>query len=215
MGGTKSQSVAMMPTIAATIEGPSPQINGRECQRGIKKTVEDAVAKERIEGTASQKRQDNQHQGDRIVFLYTFVRPIPSGVFCIFPGTEDRADRSSRKSSITTNSYLDSADAFIEGAAKPSRSRELAEEADVILVKQREFTDAVLHHGEAVNAHAEGKAGKFLRVLAHEAVDGRVHHAGAEKLNPTGKFADAAARAAANVAGGVHFRGRLGEREIA
>lgn len=59
-------------------------------------------------------------------------------------------------------------------------SWELAEEADVVLEEERQFGDAVFHHGEAVDTHAEGEAGQFFRVVFHEAVDGRIHHPRAE-----------------------------------
>ena len=59
------------------------------------------------------------------------------------------------------------------------------------------------------------KPESFSGIVIHEAVDGGIDHARAEQLDPAGKFADAAAAAAADVAGGVHFHGRLGEREIA
>src|SRR5690242_1691620 len=101
-------------------------------------------------------------------------------------------------------------------------SRELLQEAHVVLEKDLEVIDAVLQHGEAVDAHAEGEAADLLRVVIDKAVDGRIDHAGAEELDPARAFAfraNASARgiaaAAAENAGDVEFHGWLGEREIA
>src|SRR5690348_12856882 len=101
-------------------------------------------------------------------------------------------------------------------------SWELAEEADVVLKKNLNVVDLVFEHGEAVDAHAEGEAADFFRVVVDEAVDGWIDHAGAEKLDPAGAFALGAgsatggiAAAAAKDAGDVEFDARLGERKIA
>src|SRR5690348_3073632 len=100
-------------------------------------------------------------------------------------------------------------------------SWELAEEADVVLKKNLNVVDLVFEHGEAVDAHAECEAADFFGVVVDEAVDGRIDHAGAEKLDPAGAFALGAgsstggiAAAAAKDAGNVEFNARLGEREI-
>src|SRR5690348_18177416 len=99
-------------------------------------------------------------------------------------------------------------------------SWELAEEADVVLKKNLNVVDLVFEHGEAVDAHAEGKDADFFRVVVYEAIDGRIDHAGAEKLDPAGAFALGAgsatggiAAAAAKDAGNVEFDARLGGSE--
>src|SRR5579863_1778508 len=91
----------------------------------------------------------------------------------------------------------------------------LAQKAHVVLEQHGQLTDAVLHHGKAVHAHAEGKSRKPFRIVIHEAVDGGVDHARAEQLDPARMFADAAAASATHVARGVHFCGWLCEREEA
>src|SRR6187397_1580465 len=55
-----------------------------------------------------------------------------------------------------------------------ARSRELAEEAQVVLVEEADVVDAVAHHGHPVDAEAEGEAGDGLRVVGHPA-QARVH----------------------------------------
>src|SRR3989442_12709156 len=96
----------------------------------------------------------------------------------------------------------------------PEPLRELAQEAHVVLEEELDIADAVFPHGETLDAHAEGEAGKLLGVVVHEAIDGWVHHAGAEQLNPAGELADAAAAAAAHVAASVYFSRGFGEREV-
>src|SRR5260370_1900176 len=100
-------------------------------------------------------------------------------------------------------------------------SWELAKEAQVVLEKDLNIVDAIFQHGQAVYADAEGEAADFFRVVIHEAVDGRVDHARAEKLDPGRAFALRAssptggrAGSSAERAGDVKFDGRLGEREI-
>src|SRR6266850_4589776 len=100
--------------------------------------------------------------------------------------------------------------------------RELAEEAPVVLEKDLKVVDAVLEHGQAVDADAEGKAADFFGVVADKAVDGGVDHAGAEEFDPGGAFAFRtrsptcrSACSAAERAGDVELNARFGEREIA
>src|SRR5437667_6519205 len=68
-------------------------------------------------------------------------------------------------------------------------SWELPQEADVVLEKDLDIVDAVLEHGETIDADAEGKATDFFRVVVDEAVDGGIDHAGAEEFNPSCTFA--------------------------
>src|SRR6266700_4808444 len=99
--------------------------------------------------------------------------------------------------------------------------RELAKEADVVLEKDLDIVDAVLEHRQAVDADAEGEAADFLGVVIHEAVDGGIDHAGAEKLDPGSAFtlgAGAAIRIAGSAtkgAGDIELDARLGEGKIA
>ena len=73
-------------------------------------------------------------------------------------------------------------------------SRELLEEAQVVLVEQADVVDAVLQHRDALDAEAEREAGDLLGVVADGFEHRRVHHAAAEDLEPAGVLADAAAR---------------------
>ena len=67
--------------------------------------------------------------------------------------------------------------------------------------------DAILEHGDAVEPHAEGEALVALRIEPAVADHVRVHHAGAEDLEPAAGLADR---------GGVDvdLHRRLGEREV-
>src|SRR5260370_37678627 len=98
--------------------------------------------------------------------------------------------------------------------------RELPQEADVVLEKDLDVVDAVLEHGQAVDADAEGEAADFFGVVIHEAVDRGIHHTSAEKFNPSGAFAFRTsspacrcASSAAEGAGNVELDARLGKRE--
>src|SRR3546814_12372441 len=51
--------------------------------------------------------------------------------------------------------------------------------------------DAVFQHGDAVDAHAPGKALPFVGVEAAMLQHARMHHAGAENLEPVITLADA------------------------
>src|SRR5882724_8706104 len=98
---------------------------------------------------------------------------------------------------------------------------ELLKEAHIVLEKDLNIVDAVLEHREAVDAHAEGEAADFFRVVIDEAVDGGIDHARAEELDPRGALAfrtSAAIRSAGSAAegaGDVELNRGLGEREIA
>ena len=81
--------------------------------------------------------------------------------------------------------------------------------------------DAVEHHGDALYAHAEGKAGdafgvvgvvvrvEFSAFFGDGGEDGGVDHAAAEELDPAGVFALAAAFASAEDAGDLHVGARV------
>src|SRR5437667_6727546 len=101
-------------------------------------------------------------------------------------------------------------------------SWELLQEADVVLEKDLDIVDAVLEHGETIDADAEGKATDFFRVIIHEAVDGGIDHAGAEEFNPgrtlalrAGSSASGRSGSAAEGTGDIELDAWLGERKIA
>ena len=62
---------------------------------------------------------------------------------------------------------------------------ELREKADVAVKKQPKVVDAIAQHGQAVWAHAKGKAGVFFRVQAHVANHVGVHLPRPCYLQPT------------------------------
>src|SRR3954468_17234417 len=77
-------------------------------------------------------------------------------------------------------------------------SCELLQKPHIPREQQADVADAVLHHRDAVQAHAEGEAGDLIRVVGgllfpYEAEDRGVHHAAAEQFNPAGVLALAAA----------------------
>jgi hypothetical protein len=87
--------------------------------------------------------------------------------------------------------------------------------------------DAVEHHGDALDAHAEGEAGDAFGVVGVVVrvelsaffgdcgEDGRVDHPAAEELDPAGVFALAAAFASAEDATDLHVGAWFGEGEEA
>src|SRR5258708_3148725 len=106
--------------------------------------------------------------------------------------------------------------------ARDSRSWKLTQETHVVLKKYLDVVNAVFQHGQAIDAHAERETADFFRVVVHEAVHSRVHHARAEKLDPAralalGTIYAAGGRAApsAENAGDIELHGRLGEGKIA
>src|SRR4051794_39593120 len=74
-------------------------------------------------------------------------------------------------------------------------SCKLLQEAHVARVEQSNVADAVLHHGNAIDAHAEGEAADFAGVvngvaaqlnaaLVYRLKHRRVDHAAAQQLDP-------------------------------
>ena len=74
---------------------------------------------------------------------------------------------------------------------------ELLEELQVVLEHQTDVVDAVLQHGDALDANAEGETGILIRVnvavLQHLAVD----NTAAQNFDPAGVLAQGAALAVA------------------
>src|SRR5258708_4042446 len=77
--------------------------------------------------------------------------------------------------------------------ARPRRMSELGEEADVVLEEQPDLGNAVPQHGDAFEAHSKREAGDLLRIVADRAEHVRMHHAGAQHLEPARTLAHAAA----------------------
>src|SRR3954447_11881604 len=77
-------------------------------------------------------------------------------------------------------------------------SSELVQEPDVVLVEHPQVGHAVLEERDPLDPHAEREALDALgvvAVLAHVAEHVRVHHPGAEDLDPARALAQRAARA--------------------
>src|SRR5260370_28757423 len=92
----------------------------------------------------------------------------------------------------------------------------------MVLEKELDVIDAVLEHGQAIHAHAEGESADLFCIVIHEAINGGIDHARAEEFDPAGAFALAAgcaggsrAAASAKNAGDVEFHGRFRERKKA
>ncbi len=83
----------------------------------------------------------------------------------------------SRKDFAATLSMLDSRSSLLS-------SGKLPEESQVVLVEVADVIDAVEHHGEALEAHAEGVAGPGRGIIANGLIHGWVDHAAAADFNP-------------------------------
>ena len=68
----------------------------------------------------------------------------------------------------------------------------MAQKPEIILKEQPDIVDAIFQHGDTLHAHAKGKAGNFLRIIADELKNRRIDHAGAENFEPAAGFADPA-----------------------
>src|SRR5690348_2806644 len=88
----------------------------------------------------------------------------------------------------------------------------MVEEADIALEQLSEIRDAVFQHGDAVDAHAPGKALVDVGIEAAEAQHVRMHHAATENLEPVLALAEADF-ALVTAALDVDFERRFGERE--
>src|SRR6266581_7959972 len=98
---------------------------------------------------------------------------------------------------------------------RPYNASKLLQKPHIVLEEQLEIVDVVLQHRVTFDAAAESKTGVFLRVIVHEGVQIRMHHAGAHYFDPARLFAHAAAGAIAEDARDVHFSAWLDERKEA
>ena len=114
----------------------------------------------------------------------------------------------------------------VEPAGRASCQGELFEEAGIAVVEEADVGDAVFHHGDAVDAHAEGEAADAAGVVDGVAAEGEavlvdgvedvgIDHAAAQEFDPAGVFALAAALATAEGAADLDVGGGLGEGEEA
>src|ERR1700676_3701873 len=110
---------------------------------------------------------------------------------------------------------------FMASRAQASRQRReveraeavMVEPADVRLEEGAQVRHAVFEHGDAVDAHAPGKALVFVGIESAILQHVRMHHAAAEDLQPVVALAEADFAFVA-AALDVDFERRLGEREI-
>ena len=91
---------------------------------------------------------------------------------------------------------------------------ELLEELQVVLKHQADVVDAVLQHGDALDADAEGETGVLVRVDVAVLEDFAVDDAAAQHLDPAGVLAQGAALAAALKAADIDLHAGLGEGEV-
>src|ERR1700749_817849 len=83
-------------------------------------------------------------------------------------------------------------------AQRANLLKKLPQKPHISRVELADFADAVLHHGDALDAHAEGEAGDLLRIVGGllfrgEGEDAGIDHAAAQQLDPAGVLAFAAA----------------------
>ena len=88
----------------------------------------------------------------------------------------------------------------------------VAQPADVGFEERPQVGDAVLQHGDALDAHAPGEALPLARIDAAVRQHARMHHAAAEDLQPVAAVAEFAGAA---VPADIDLHRRLGEREVA
>src|SRR5213078_2554615 len=94
-------------------------------------------------------------------------------------------------------------------------SRELLEEAQVVLHVEPQVADRMTEIGDPLDAHPEGETLMALRVETAVLKHDRVDHPGPEDRHPAGPRTGRAARAAADQALDVERDRRLGERVVA
>src|SRR5207253_9757559 len=101
-------------------------------------------------------------------------------------------------------------------ASSAAPSFELLEEAQIVGVEEADILDAVLDHGDPLDAHAPGETRQARRVVAHPLEHARVDHAGTENLEPARAVADRAARVGSvtAIARDGEVDPRLDEREV-
>src|SRR5712691_9525078 len=78
--------------------------------------------------------------------------------------------------------------------------RKLSEKPQVVLEEKPDVVDAVLEHGDTLDPHAERPPRDLFRIVADVAQHLRMHHSGAEDLEPARLPADPTALAAAEEA---------------
>ena len=91
--------------------------------------------------------------------------------------------------------------------------RKLLQEAHVAVEELLDVIDVVGHHGQPLDAHAEGEAAELFRVVADEAEDVGIDHARAEQFDPAALLAGTAALASAERAGDGDLDAGFGEGE--
>src|SRR5581483_2955041 len=108
----------------------------------------------------------------------------------------------------------------VDELAQPMRRdlhlRKLFQKTNISLEQQLDVINSVLQHGNAVNAHAKGKAANLLRIVAiifNEFEDVRVHHAATQQLDPATLLAGAASFSAAKRTTDLHISAGFSKRE--
>ena len=91
---------------------------------------------------------------------------------------------------------------------------ELLDESHVVFIEVTNVIDSVLQHCDSLYTHTYRKTGILVGVDTASLMYVRMGHAAAQNFNPAAAFADRTALAAAFETRNIHFRTRLGEREV-
>src|SRR5579863_4683361 len=100
-----------------------------------------------------------------------------------------------------------------------SFSCKLLQEPYISVEEQLNIVHAIFQNCDAFNAHAEGEAADFFRIVIHEPINIGIDHAATQQLNPATCLAVAASTAvaisaaSAKNAADLHIRARFGERK--
>ena len=96
----------------------------------------------------------------------------------------------------------------------PFLKSELLEETGVVFINQTHIVNAVIFHGNSLNAHTESKAAVFVGIYTAVGENVGVYHTCAEDLYPALVLAYTTALSATYEAGYVYLCGGLGKGEV-
>ena len=89
----------------------------------------------------------------------------------------------------------------------------LAKEAQIIFIVEPNIVNAILQHGDTLDAQTEGKSAVLIRVIANLLEDLGIYHSGSKYFKPAGMLADTASLPAAHHTGDIDLRTGFGERK--
>src|SRR3954462_10372815 len=95
-----------------------------------------------------------------------------------------------RKAVAQTVTTIQNFDFIVNVKNKKKRKRsKLTQKPIIILCKEPDVINAILHHRSTVNAHSECVAGIFFRIDIAISQNIRMHHASAKHFEPAGMLA--------------------------